>query len=222
MSPQIDVLILKPTYPPKLLEKRVWLAGGVAAAFECKTTLTASHVRAALVRCARFKALYEPREGTPRRELRSALIYGLLAHSHSWKAESSDPIGAIERAFASAEGSIQHPRLDLDFLCVADLATWSLLHTTSYDAAWRPAEKAQLEAEFGAPRGPLTSRMRAAATAQQSIGFQPVGALLNELTQELKWSRCHYRRTCRPKAHHITSKRLDVSLRPPRDMIRVF
>jgi hypothetical protein len=188
MSPQIDVLILKPTYPPKLLEKRVWLAGGVAAAFECKTTLTATHVRAGLDRCARFKLLYSPRQGTPRRELRSALIYGLLAHSHSWKAANSDPIGAIERAFESSEASIQHPRLDLDFLCVADLATWSLLHTTSYDASWRPTEKAQLEAEFGAPRGPMTARMRAAATGGQATGFQPVGALLNELTEELAWN----------------------------------
>jgi hypothetical protein len=38
MSPQIDVLVLKPSYPLKLLEKKIWLADGVAAAFECKTT----------------------------------------------------------------------------------------------------------------------------------------------------------------------------------------
>jgi hypothetical protein len=188
MSPQVDVVVLKPTYPPKLLEKKVWLAGGVAAAFACKTTLTAAHVRAALDRCARFKLLYPPRQGTPRLELRSPLIYGLLAHSHSWKAPNSDPIAVIERTFESAEKSIQHPRLDLDFLCVADLATWSLLHTTSYDAAWQPTEKAQLEAAFGAPRGPITARMRAAATGEQTNGFQPVGALVNELTQELAWN----------------------------------
>ena len=36
-SPQIDVLVLKGAYPNKLLNKKVCLAVGVAAAFECKT-----------------------------------------------------------------------------------------------------------------------------------------------------------------------------------------
>src|SRR6266849_8997747 len=37
-SPQIDVLVLNDTYPKKLLNKKLYLAAGVAAAFECKTT----------------------------------------------------------------------------------------------------------------------------------------------------------------------------------------
>ena len=32
LSPQIDLVVLKPSYPRKLLEKKVWFAGGVAAA----------------------------------------------------------------------------------------------------------------------------------------------------------------------------------------------
>src|SRR5437762_4573040 len=38
-SPQVDVLVLQPAYPPQLLDKKLYLAGGVAAAFECKVTL---------------------------------------------------------------------------------------------------------------------------------------------------------------------------------------
>ena len=41
-SPQIDVLVLDGTYPKKLLNNKLYLAVGVAAAFECKVTLKAS------------------------------------------------------------------------------------------------------------------------------------------------------------------------------------
>lgn len=42
-SPQVDVLVLHPAYPRKLLDKKLYLAGGVAAAFECKLTLRNRH-----------------------------------------------------------------------------------------------------------------------------------------------------------------------------------
>src|SRR4029078_7661390 len=35
-SPQIDLLVLAPCYPKILLDKKLYLAAGVAAAFECK------------------------------------------------------------------------------------------------------------------------------------------------------------------------------------------
>ena len=43
-SPQVDVLVLKSIYPKQLIEEgeKMYLAAGVAAAFECKTTLTAA------------------------------------------------------------------------------------------------------------------------------------------------------------------------------------
>ena len=45
-SPQIDVLVLNGAYPRKLLGKKLYLAAGVAAAFECKTTLKANACKA--------------------------------------------------------------------------------------------------------------------------------------------------------------------------------
>jgi hypothetical protein len=39
LSPQIDVIVLKPSYPPSLHNKKKYLLAGVAAAFECKLTL---------------------------------------------------------------------------------------------------------------------------------------------------------------------------------------
>jgi hypothetical protein len=44
-SPQVDIVVLRPGYPRRLLDKKLYLAGGVAAAFECKNTLTAQDIR---------------------------------------------------------------------------------------------------------------------------------------------------------------------------------
>jgi hypothetical protein len=188
LSPQVDVLVLKPSYPRKLREKKVWLAGGVAAAFECKTTVTARHVTEAVERCARFKSLYAPRHGSPLKELRSPLIYGLIAHSHSWKGEKSDPVGNIERSLATAESAVTHPRLQLDLLCAADLATWSAAHITMYEAKWNPGQQAHLERAFEGPFGPMTSlTCSARETPSQTSEFQPVGAFISILTQQLAW-----------------------------------
>jgi hypothetical protein len=45
-SPQVDILVLYPTYPKRLLEnnQKLYLAAGVAAAFECKITLKKEHI----------------------------------------------------------------------------------------------------------------------------------------------------------------------------------
>lgn len=66
MSPQIDIPALKPFYPPKLREKKIWLADGVAAAFECKTTLRTEHLGPSVDRCREFKSLVAKRTGAPK------------------------------------------------------------------------------------------------------------------------------------------------------------
>ena len=189
MSPQIDVVVLKPAYPRKLLEKKVWLAGGVAAAFECKTTITAAHVAASMTRCAAFKDLYAAREGTPRSELGSPLIYGLLAHSHSWKGDKSDPISNINRALDLGASGVTHPRFEMDVLCVADLATWSRMIVSRYEAAWQPDNQADLVRAFGAPCGPMTAMSCCSADSEaQHASFRPVGALVDDLTRRIAWA----------------------------------
>ncbi|MFI8802678.1 DUF6602 domain-containing protein [Micromonospora chalcea] len=52
-SRQVDVVVLRPGYPSKLLDKKLYVASGVAAAFECKLTLTASHLTQAKKSCGR-------------------------------------------------------------------------------------------------------------------------------------------------------------------------
>jgi len=125
-SPQIDVLVIKGSYLKKLLNKKLYLAAGVAAAFECKTTLNSSHIVKALENCTKIKSLYPERTGTPYKELHSPLVYGLLAHSHAWKGEKSTPEQNIQRKLHEADSlSVFHTRAQLDLLCVADLAAWT-------------------------------------------------------------------------------------------------
>ncbi|HEC35565.1 MAG TPA: hypothetical protein ENI39_03405 [Anaerolineae bacterium] len=124
-GPQVDVLVLHSTYPRRLLDKKHYLAGGVAAAFECKLTLRSEHIRDVFEKAARIRRLLLPRIGTPYKELNSPVVYGLLAHSHCWKGERSTPIENIENHIQTEDRrTIRHPREMVDFICVADLATW--------------------------------------------------------------------------------------------------
>ena len=134
VSGQMDVIVLKGTYPKALINKKMYLAAGVAAVFECKNTLRAHHIDKAVRTSAELKGLYPIRKGTPYQELHSPIIYGLLAHSHSWNRENSTPEQNItDRLRESENAHIQHPRLGLDLICVADLCTWKLSKFTYID-----------------------------------------------------------------------------------------
>lgn len=128
VSRQVDVLVLKGAYPKKLLEMntKMFLSTGVAAAFECKTTLKSAHIEKAVRTCVEIKNLYSIRTGTPYKELHSPIMYGLLAHSHSWKSDNSTPVQNIEGKWMKSDYEFaQHPRLALDLICVSDLGVWS-------------------------------------------------------------------------------------------------
>lgn len=76
VSPQVDVLVLKGAYPKKLLEMNteMFLSTGVAAAFECKTTLKSAHIEKAVRTSVEIKNLYPVRTGTPYKELHSPIM----------------------------------------------------------------------------------------------------------------------------------------------------
>lgn len=188
MSPQIDVLVLKPFYPQKLREKKIWLANGVAAVFECKTTLRTNHILESADRCQKFKALFARRTGSPARELRSSLFYGMLAHSHSWKAPASKPAENVDNTLAQAIGKASHPSDLIDLVCVADVGCWSGMAVPYYRAEWNPSAEAHLKSIFGADWGPTSSMMRSTVgDANQQETFQPIGGMLAYLTQRLAW-----------------------------------
>lgn len=135
-SPQMDVIVLKPSYPPALRDKKVYLAGGVAAAFECKTTLKKTHIREATETAAKVQAIAHPeppkstRQGAPFYELHGPIIYGLLAHSHSWTtATAADHVTEVLNEAMSVQ---EHPRNVLDITCVANLGTWTAMRMSYF------------------------------------------------------------------------------------------
>ena len=188
-SPQIDVLVLKDVYPENLLNKKLYLAAGVAAAFECKTTLKASHIEEAVRKCAEIKDLYPAREGTPYKELHTPIVYGLLAHSHSWKGYNSTPEDNIKQKLSKAdELYASHPRLSLDVLCIADFAAWTLTKVTFFGPWMIPGHESLFPQELP-PSGVALSAYMGHTTfvENQVYYFTPIGVLISYLSQLLAW-----------------------------------
>jgi hypothetical protein len=188
-SPQIDVLILLPSYPVILRDKKLYLAGGVAAVFECKVTLKAEHVRDSIRKAAELRRHLPKRTGSPYRELNSEIICGLLAHSHSWKGEDSKPIVNIEEAIQKSDKeNVQHPIECLDLITVADLATWTTQKLTYFGprmSAWN--------ADFARIYGPDGSAVTSYTCCKiggerQEEFFSPLGVLLSRVFSQLAWT----------------------------------
>jgi hypothetical protein len=186
-SPQIDVLVLSPSYPTILLDKKHYLAGGVVAAFECKITLKASHVQSAVETAATIRRIIPKETGSPYKELNSTIIYGLLAHSHSWKGAASTPVDNVDDALWAADGEhVKHPIELLDYLCVADLATWSAVKV-----AYISPQHAFYERVYASNHGPdgfgTTSYLLTSIGADQQKHYSPLGTLLSGLFSKLAW-----------------------------------
>ena len=186
-SPQIDVLVLKGAYPKKLLNKKLYLSAGVAAAFECKTTLKTSHILEAVENCVKIKNLYLNRVGTPYKELHAPLVYGLLAHSHSWKGGASTPEQNIEKKLYEADKAhVLHPRQQLDILCVADLAAWTSSKITFFGPR-QLSDWSKMESIYGQKGSATSAYIGHTHHEQQFEQFTPIGVLISYLSQKLAW-----------------------------------
>ena len=193
-SPQIDVLVLKSSYPKKLLDKKVYLAAGVAVAFECKVTLRASHITEAIKNCIEIKNLFPARKGSPYKELHSPIVYGLLAHSHNWKRKKSTPLKNIENKLLKEDQKlVDHPRKMLDLVCVADLATWVLFNMTFYGP--KQFKDWQKMAPSYGPSGSATTGYigHTKNSLNQKSHFTPVGAFISYLSKKIAWENHEYR-----------------------------
>jgi hypothetical protein len=171
-SPQVDVLILKSSYPKSLLGTKLYLGGGIAAAFECKTTLKTEHIEKTIKNCSKIKDMYFQRSGSPYRELNSPIIFGLLAHSHAWKSKNSSPEDNIEKALIQYDKEwIEHPRKTLDLLCVADLGIWVMSKLALHPGINKIC----------------TTYMEHSKRHRQVSHFTPIGTLISSLYNKLAW-----------------------------------
>ena len=192
-SPQVDVIVLKDIYPRKLLDKKLYLASGVAAAFECKTTLRAEHIQKAVKVGTEIKRLFPTQTGTLYRELHAPILYGLLAHSHDWKSPDSRPKENVTRTLLEADQSyVSHPRESLDLLCIADLGTWTLtkLALLPQGALSRaPQIPKELLGDSQYEKGiAWTSYFSyAIEAANQRKTFTPIGCLVANVSEKLAW-----------------------------------
>jgi hypothetical protein len=188
-SPQIDLLVLQPAYPRILLDKKLYLAGGVAAAFECKTTLKAEHVKNAVKTSAEIKKNLPKQLGSPYKELNSSIIYGLLAHSHSWKKKNSKPIENIEDALWKADiENVEHPIQCIDFITVSNLATWQSSKMT-YISPKLSCYNNDFEKIYGKDGSATSSYVCAAIDSErQKEYFSPIGVLLAGLFFRFAWT----------------------------------
>lgn len=187
-SPQVDVLVLSNSYPRRLIDTKTYLAGGVLAAFECKTTLKASHICDSVLTCTAIKSLYTPRVGSPYKELHSPIVYGLLAHSHSWKGSSSTPRENITNTLQQSDSELtNHPRLHLDLLCVADLATWAAGRMSFIGPQYIPDWDSHVT-KYGR-NGSSTSGFVAQSDELKIDGesFTAIGAMFTSLSTRIAW-----------------------------------
>jgi len=175
-SPQVDVLILSPSYPRGLLNKKLYLAAGVLAAFECKNTLRLEHIRRA-VRASVAIGDLARRD----KSLHHHIVYGLLAHSHGIAAKRRPPEEAIGDALARLDlQEVHNPCYCLDFMCVANLGTWAVLKGFTT----RPG-KEDSQTMMTAYMGPLDEMMRNIEIEGISHNPDPIGRFLSGLLQRL-------------------------------------
>ena len=188
-SPEVDILVLKSVYPQQLQNKSLYLAAGVAAAFECKITLRVPDIVKAIQTSVLIKNLYPVRVGTPYKELHAPIVYGLLAHSHSWREDSSTPENNIEQKLRESDYSqVSHPRQTLDLLCVADCATWISSKITF--AGPRVIHNYELTPfSVCGPEGAALSMYigYTPSNVHQVEHFTPIGTFISNLSQRLAW-----------------------------------
>ncbi|MFJ6616989.1 DUF6602 domain-containing protein [Kitasatospora sp. NPDC091335] len=128
---QVDIVALSPLYPRGMLTKKMHLASEVMAIFECKSTLKAQHIEKTIASASRAKEAIYRAHG-------KEVTYGLVAHSHSWKADKLEVVDAISGMLAEGDRThVGHPNNSLDFLCIADLGSW-VLRTDSDEDVYGP------------------------------------------------------------------------------------
>jgi len=125
-SDEVDVLVMNPSYPKHLLNKKLHFAGGVIAAFECKLKLLPSHLKKIFHNCKKIKLLESRDTGNPYDELNSQILFGILAHSHGWKSKNDTLTWNIHKSIdRNAYEIFTHPIQLPDVICIANVSTFT-------------------------------------------------------------------------------------------------
>ncbi|QSE72488.1 DUF6602 domain-containing protein [Rhodococcus sp. PSBB049] len=145
VSGETDIVVFHPSYPSALRKRHEILLSGVAAAFSSKLTLNKAGIEEAVQEAARLRRAAKLRSHDIHGKILTPFVYGILAHTHSWKSPTSKPVEAITSALMGLDAKFSaEPREALDLLCVADLNCWSkhIMIVTPQQAAILPASVA--------------------------------------------------------------------------------
>lgn len=192
-TPQVDIIVLRPGYPRHLKERKVYLSTGIAAAFECKLTLRLADIRKAAATGATIRKICAPQRGShagsPYRVLYGAPVYGLLAHSASWKAHGSMPLRNIDRELKKILDTCEHPRDLIDILCIADLNCWESVKVIYNGPSLVPQHEWKKHCdEFGYPSdGCVMGGLGRWVADSGGTMLNPVGIAVCRLLERLAW-----------------------------------
>lgn len=135
-SPQIDILILSPDYPLHLRNRKLYLAGGVIAAFECKLTLKSNHFKKFFETSELIKSKTPIGNSTTYESFNSKIIYGLLAHSHSWTKNIpiADQVFNIMEKMPTSKEGLEFDKANFypDVICISDTVTYCYRKNLSF------------------------------------------------------------------------------------------
>jgi hypothetical protein len=204
-SGQVDVIVLWPAYPKFLLQKKFYLAAGVAAAFECKLTLRPQHLekifRSAKKLAEVADAEYQVRRNLKRNrseiygyeEYHDLIEFGVLAHSHEGFGNTPDNkmTELIERLDSEI---ICHPREMVDLICVQNLGCWSSIRAPYtrlvYNVGTVNGAPSYTTQSIPCPQTGYTALTKStwAAGSSYHSNFSPLGALFARLTKKLSYN----------------------------------
>jgi hypothetical protein len=163
--------MLRADYPKPLLERKIVLADGVFAAFECKLRLYTEHFVSVLEKAKSVKELASKAYMHDAfHHLHGKFPYVLLAHSHEWDRPNSKPYeNFISQVVDSVPSVAGHPAFALDFACIADLATY----------AAKPLPFLAGERKVLSDPGAFVTTLLTGST------YNPIGLLIIELNRRL-------------------------------------
>ena len=136
-SPQIDILILWPNYPPFLLNKKLYMASGVAAAFECKLTFKLIHLKKLFETakiltditnteyCQRRNKAQREKSNYSYEEYHRIFDFGLLAHSFDEGIKQPTEVTITDKILELDKTITDHPNQMVDLICIQNLGSWS-------------------------------------------------------------------------------------------------
>jgi hypothetical protein len=119
---EVDLVLFHPAYPKRLRAEQEVLVSGVVAAFSVKATLDKPGLREAMDFAKLVRRGMQLRAGAIG-GLISPLIVGVLAQSH--RRLGVDPRKSVGELLMTAASDSEHPREELDLVCIADLECWT-------------------------------------------------------------------------------------------------